>query len=228
MAFIHESPLKSHGNLRSSNCLVDIRWTVKVADFGLSNMRVQLLDEKAADLNAMYKDMYWTAPEILRDHKPHPDGTQLGDIYSFSMVLYEILFEKEPYENEHPQGTFTVLILGDIFQELLPIFSVSETSPEICHQVIKFVFFTEVIAIIRSRVDPPYRPKLSESKYQFSINCSLFSEKLNTFLIFVLFLATNLPFGFMNLIRECWSDDASHRPSFNKIRSRCKDYCGGK
>lgn len=30
MEYIHKCPLHSHGNLKSSNCLVDARWVVKV------------------------------------------------------------------------------------------------------------------------------------------------------------------------------------------------------
>jgi len=37
--FIHDSEIGSHGNLRSSNCLVDSRWCVKLADFGLNGFR---------------------------------------------------------------------------------------------------------------------------------------------------------------------------------------------
>lgn len=39
MIFIHESPLQYHGALRPSNCLVDARWVVKIADFGLKEFR---------------------------------------------------------------------------------------------------------------------------------------------------------------------------------------------
>lgn len=39
MIFIHESPLQYHGALRPSNCLVDARWVVKLADFGLKEFR---------------------------------------------------------------------------------------------------------------------------------------------------------------------------------------------
>ena len=39
MVYIHEGPLRYHGRLRSSNVLVDGRWTCKVADVGLHKFR---------------------------------------------------------------------------------------------------------------------------------------------------------------------------------------------
>lgn len=39
LIFIHDSEIVSHGNLRSSNCLVDSRWCVKLSDFGLSEFK---------------------------------------------------------------------------------------------------------------------------------------------------------------------------------------------
>lgn len=35
MAYIHNSKLNTHGSLKSSNCLVDNRWMLKVTDYGL-------------------------------------------------------------------------------------------------------------------------------------------------------------------------------------------------
>ena len=35
MSYIHGTDLKSHGDLRSSNCLVDGRWVLKVSNYGL-------------------------------------------------------------------------------------------------------------------------------------------------------------------------------------------------
>ena len=33
MLFIHSSDIKCHGNLTSSNCVVDSRFTLKITDF---------------------------------------------------------------------------------------------------------------------------------------------------------------------------------------------------
>jgi len=39
MEYIHKSPLKYHGRLKSSNCLLDSRWVVKITDYGLARLR---------------------------------------------------------------------------------------------------------------------------------------------------------------------------------------------
>ena len=39
VAHLHSTDIKSHGSLKSSNCLVDSRWVLKIADYGLSAFR---------------------------------------------------------------------------------------------------------------------------------------------------------------------------------------------
>lgn len=39
MAYLHSSDIKSHGKLKSSNCVVDSRFVLKITDFGLHNLR---------------------------------------------------------------------------------------------------------------------------------------------------------------------------------------------
>jgi atrial natriuretic peptide receptor A len=49
MRFLHSSEIKFHGNLKSSNCVVDSRWVLKVANFGLNNLRAQQTKEQKGD-----------------------------------------------------------------------------------------------------------------------------------------------------------------------------------
>lgn len=41
MLFLHSSEVKSHGNLSSTNCVVDSRFTLKITDFGLPSLRTR-------------------------------------------------------------------------------------------------------------------------------------------------------------------------------------------
>ena len=54
MAYIHSSEIRSHGNLKSSNCVVDSRFVLKVTDFGLHSLRVA--DDEADDQDSY---VYW-------------------------------------------------------------------------------------------------------------------------------------------------------------------------
>ena len=40
-------------------------------------------------------DRLWKAPEMLRDLKSF--GSQSGDVYSFAIILHELLFHQGPY-----------------------------------------------------------------------------------------------------------------------------------
>ena len=39
MAFLHSSAIQYHGNLKSSNCVVDSRFVLKITDYGLQSFR---------------------------------------------------------------------------------------------------------------------------------------------------------------------------------------------
>ncbi|KAE8282596.1 Atrial natriuretic peptide receptor 1 [Larimichthys crocea] len=87
MLFLHNSVIVSHGNLKSSNCVVDSRFVLKITDYGLESLRTSSCPE---DTHAYYARKLWTAPELLRTECPPPCGTQKGDVYSFGIILQEV------------------------------------------------------------------------------------------------------------------------------------------
>ncbi|XP_072269740.1 atrial natriuretic peptide receptor 2, partial [Pyxicephalus adspersus] len=87
MCFLHRSIIGTHGNLKSSNCVVDSRFVLKITDYGLASFRSSCDTD---DVYALYAKKLWTAPELLRMARPPPQGTQKGDVYSFGIILQEI------------------------------------------------------------------------------------------------------------------------------------------
>uniref|UniRef100_A0A8V5GN00 Guanylate cyclase n=1 Tax=Melopsittacus undulatus TaxID=13146 RepID=A0A8V5GN00_MELUD len=87
MQFLHSGVIVSHGNLKSSNCVVDSRFVLKITDYGLESFR---LPPDGEDTHALFAKKLWTAPELLRMESPPTRGTQKGDVYSFGIILQEI------------------------------------------------------------------------------------------------------------------------------------------
>ncbi|OAD60804.1 Guanylate cyclase 32E [Eufriesea mexicana] len=99
MIYLHESVIKYHGSLSTSNCLVDSRWVVKLADFGLHEFKKDAECEPC-DVMKKYHGLLYRAPELLRSSKSQEQTVrdyQRGDVYSFAIVLYELQGRHGPY-----------------------------------------------------------------------------------------------------------------------------------
>uniref|UniRef100_A0A671M789 Guanylate cyclase n=1 Tax=Sinocyclocheilus anshuiensis TaxID=1608454 RepID=A0A671M789_9TELE len=77
MSYLHASNIAVHGRLKSTNCVVDNRMVVKIADFGFNTILPPSKD-------------LWTAPEHLRKQ----GISQKGDVYSFAIISQEIMMRK--------------------------------------------------------------------------------------------------------------------------------------
>ncbi|CAG7785472.1 unnamed protein product [Allacma fusca] len=94
MRYLHSSLVRVHGFLSSFNCVIDARWVLKITDYGLPALyHTQGLSAPSKSA----KDLLWTAPELLRDEIARNQGTHAGDVYSFAIIMQEVLVRGEPY-----------------------------------------------------------------------------------------------------------------------------------
>lgn len=88
MVYLHGSALEYHGHLKSTNLVVDSRFNVAICDYGLRSVYSQI---KVNEEDFNPRSLYWTAPEHLRERFPTKTGSKKGDIYSFAIILQEII-----------------------------------------------------------------------------------------------------------------------------------------
>ncbi|PIK56015.1 putative atrial natriuretic peptide receptor 1-like, partial [Apostichopus japonicus] len=87
-----------HGRLKSSNCVIDDRWVVKLTDFGLPLFRQE---DGTPDPDNMYSGLRTRAympPEIRQC--PNSPFTPSTDVFSYAIILVEIATRNEPWEDE--------------------------------------------------------------------------------------------------------------------------------
>jgi len=93
IAYLHSfQPPVIHRDLKSSNLLVTADFRLKVADFGTSRHVI------ATGAMSCCGTPVYMAPEVLRGEKYN----ETADIYSFGIVMWEILTRKIPFEGMIP------------------------------------------------------------------------------------------------------------------------------
>uniref|UniRef100_A0A674JFT8 Guanylate cyclase n=1 Tax=Terrapene triunguis TaxID=2587831 RepID=A0A674JFT8_9SAUR len=157
MLFLHRSPLNSHGNLKPTNCLVDSRMQVKLCGFGLWEFKYGKKYRVITEKNTNYADLYWTAPELLRMGEFPFHGTQKGDVYSFAIIMRELIYNNEdgPFQDLNKEAEEIINRLRDptVLVPLRPSLSTEKCSERI-------------IAMLRTcwDEDPGRRPTFSSVK----------------------------------------------------------------
>lgn len=99
MKYLHSQGIM-HRDLKSENLLLGDDMCVKVADFGVSCL------ESQCDTTRGFMGTYrWMAPEMIKE-KPY---TRKVDVYSFGIVLWELLTALIPFQDMTPvQAAFAV------------------------------------------------------------------------------------------------------------------------
>ena len=120
--YLHNSFLVSHGNLHSSNCLIDSRFVLKITDYGLHQFKRKNESSAHRIQDQNYERMLWTAPELLRMDRPPAGGTPSGDVYSFGFILFEIYGRCGPFGNTtmSSKDIITQLRIGATFMPFRP------------------------------------------------------------------------------------------------------------
>ncbi|XP_047130308.1 uncharacterized protein LOC100197588 isoform X2 [Hydra vulgaris] len=197
MMYLASSEIKSHGRLKSSNCLVDNRWTVKLADYGLKTFRsneqgVRLFspgDGLGVNIPTQeelegcdYYNLLWTAPEIINTGVSHPNHVGYGnikaDVYSYSIIMVEMCTRQQPF---HELDQIKIEKIIQMVGRLIPI--PNNVATVDCRD-------NEGIPIkaLRPQVDTSDLP---EGEIQAN--------------------------AYKNLLKDCWNQDFNCRPTFAKI-----------
>jgi serine/threonine protein kinase len=104
MIYLHSCNLL-HRDLKSQNVLLDEDCSAKLIDFGLTRVSVGLMTKGVGTF-------FWMAPEVILGDPYDREA----DVYSFAIVLWELIYQKEPYSDltEQESSRLEMLIVDGV------------------------------------------------------------------------------------------------------------------
>src|SRR3990170_2077282 len=93
-----------HRDLHSKNILYENENDVVISDLGISKSAMESTDD-----NEMFGIISYMAPEIWQRKK----CTTASDIYSFSMIMWELMTGRKPFWNWDPNGVDLMIKIQD-------------------------------------------------------------------------------------------------------------------
>eukprot|EP00002_Diphylleia_rotans_P028911 TRINITY_DN5847_c0_g1_i1.p1 TRINITY_DN5847_c0_g1~~TRINITY_DN5847_c0_g1_i1.p1 ORF type:complete len:2350 (+),score=427.40 TRINITY_DN5847_c0_g1_i1:170-7219(+) len=111
MQYLHLSkPPILHRDLKSPNLLLDDKWNCKISDFGLTGVQ-----SKRAKGSSPPGTLLWMAPEIIGGS----DYAAEADVYSFGIIIWEVLTRREPYPGEVAESVAMRVLQDNLRPEFL-------------------------------------------------------------------------------------------------------------
>ena len=115
MVALHEKKIE-HRDLKAENCLVEVKhgqYRAKIADFGLSKSKALVTHSTSRNSSGTRTHQ---APEILLP----PEGAtersdedrQKSDVYSYGIVMYEVLSRKTPFPELTDESQIGVAVVS--------------------------------------------------------------------------------------------------------------------
>lgn len=101
MAYLHDQSIL-HNDLKPSNILLDDNFYPKIADFGLSQKKANI--KEGSNYNTMHikGTPSYIAPEIIEKQ----NYSEASDMYSFGILLYEIVNLKNAFYGMKPPDIY--------------------------------------------------------------------------------------------------------------------------
>ena len=107
MAYLHSHGVM-HRDLKSGNLLLDAaREHIKVGDFGVARRMDTSVDDSMTSETGTYR---WMAPEVIR----HGKYDASVDVYSFAIVLWEMLTGQMPYGHLSPVQAASAVVHNNL------------------------------------------------------------------------------------------------------------------
>ncbi|KAH3831342.1 uncharacterized protein LOC127880025 [Dreissena polymorpha] len=156
MNYLHShKPEVLHLDLKSMNVLMCESFRAKIADFGFSKLRhdAGVKSKKRSKLQTTNNSLYWMSPELL----DKGEVTCKSDVYSFAIILWEMLTRNIPYE-----GTSVFKVLERVRKNKRP--EIPASTPEGLTHLISICWdpnpakrpqFKEILQILENLSFPP-------------------------------------------------------------------------